>query len=83
VVDVPRVVVTPPIATQAVRAQRPRLRGQVLITRNVALGQLFTATFDRCSGAAAPTLADVSCAVLSCAQGGGGVAGCTCTVRLP
>ncbi|MBX3028476.1 hypothetical protein KF840_26580 [bacterium] len=56
---------------------------QVLISRNTPLGQLFTATFDRCSGSPAPTLADVSCAVLSCAQGGGGVAGCTCTVRLP
>lgn len=56
---------------------------QVLISRNIPLGQLFTATFDRCGGSAAPTLADVSCTVLSCAQGGGGVAGCTCSVSLP
>ena len=56
---------------------------QVLVSRNVPLGQLFTATFDRCSGAAAPTLADVSCTVLSCAQGGGGVEGCTCSAATP
>lgn len=56
---------------------------QVLESRNTPLGQLFTATFDRCSGAPAPTLADLSCTVLSCAQGGGGVAGCACIVSLP
>jgi hypothetical protein len=56
---------------------------QVLESRNIPLGQLFTATFDRCSGAPAPTLADLSCTVLSCAQGGGGVSGCTCVVSLP
>ncbi|MBX3028467.1 DNRLRE domain-containing protein [bacterium] len=56
---------------------------QVLESRNTPLGQLFTVTFDRCGGAAAPTLADLACTVLSCAQGGGGVAGCSCIVSLP
>lgn len=56
---------------------------QVLESRNVPLGQLFTATFDRCGGAPAPTLADLACTVLSCAQGGGSVSGCACIVSLP
>ena len=43
----------------------------------------FTVTFDRCASAPVPTLADLSCTVLSCAQGGGGVSGCTCVVSLP
>jgi hypothetical protein len=77
-----RVVAGPPVP-QAFTPNDKDYAVQVLISRNTPLGQLFTATFDRCSGAAAPTLADVSCTVLSCAQGGGGVAGCTCTARLP
>ncbi|HSP99115.1 MAG TPA: hypothetical protein VL049_17975 [Candidatus Dormibacteraeota bacterium] len=76
-------VVAPAPVPQAFTPNDKDYAVQVLISRNVPLGQLFTATFDRCGGAAAPTLADVSCTVLSCAQGGGGVAGCTCTVRLP
>ncbi|MFN8645062.1 MAG: hypothetical protein U0802_26565, partial [Candidatus Binatia bacterium] len=56
---------------------------QVLESRNTPLGQLFTVTFDRCASAPVPTLADLSCTVLSCAQGGGGVSGCTCVVSLP
>ncbi len=56
---------------------------QVLISRNTPLGQLFTATFDHCGGVAAPTLADLACTVLSCAEGGGSVAGCTCVVSTP
>jgi hypothetical protein len=55
---------------------------RVLESRNVPLATLFTATFDRCAGAA-PTLDDVVCTVESCASGGTGVPGCTCTVRLP
>lgn len=76
-------VVAPAPVPQAFTPNDKDYAVQVLISRNTPLGQLFTATFDRCSGAAAPTLADVSCTVLSCAQGGGGVAGCTCSVRLP
>lgn len=76
-------VVAPAPVPQAFTPNDKEYAVQVLISRNAPLGQLFTAAFDRCSGAAAPTLADVSCTVLSCAQGGGGVAGCTCSVRLP
>jgi hypothetical protein len=77
-----RVVAGPPVP-QAFTPNDKDYAVQVLISRNTPLAQLFTATFDRCGSAAAPTLADVSCTVLSCAQGGGGVTGCTCTVRLP
>lgn len=56
---------------------------RVLISRNAPLGTLFTATFDRCSGAPAATLADLACQVESCAAGGSGVPGCSCVVSLP
>jgi len=77
-----RVVAGPPVP-QAFTPNDKDYAVQVLISRNTPLGQLFTATFDRCSGAPAPTLAELSCSVLSCAQGGGGVSGCTCAVSLP
>jgi hypothetical protein len=76
-------VLAPPPVPQAFTPNDRDYAVQVLVSRNVPLAQLFTATFDRCGGAAAPTLADVACTVLSCAQGGGGVTGCTCAVRLP
>jgi hypothetical protein len=56
---------------------------RVIVSRNTPLGHLFTATFDRCSGQPAPTLADLACSVETCSQGGSPVPGCTCTVRLP
>lgn len=56
---------------------------RVLISRNTPLATLFTATFDRCGGAPAPTLADVACTVEGCAQQGGAVPGCSCFARLP
>ena len=58
----------------------------MLISRNTPLtdsSPLFTATFDRCAGAPAPTLADLACTVIGCAQGGGSVPGCSCTVSVP
>jgi hypothetical protein len=41
---------------------------------------LVTATFDRCSGQAEPTLADVACIVEGCASSGTPVTGCGCNV---
>ncbi|MFN8642877.1 MAG: hypothetical protein U0802_14955 [Candidatus Binatia bacterium] len=76
-------VVAPAPVPQAFTPNDKDYAVQVLISRNVPLGQLFTVTFDRCSGSPPPSLANVACTVLSCAQGGGGVSGCTCTVRLP
>ena len=77
-----RVVAGPPVP-QAFTPNDLDYAVRVLESRNVPLGTLFTATFDRCAGAPAPTLADVACTVASCAAGGTGVPGCTCTVRLP
>ncbi|HSQ01020.1 MAG TPA: DNRLRE domain-containing protein [Candidatus Dormibacteraeota bacterium] len=76
-------VVAPAPVPQAFTPNDLEYAVQVLVSRNTPLAQLFTATFDRCASAPAPTLADLSCTVLSCAQGGGGVSGCACTVSLP
>jgi hypothetical protein len=76
-------VVAPPPVPQAFTANDLDYAVQVLESRNIPLGQLCTVTFDRCAGAPAPTVADLACTVLSCAQGGGGVSGCTCVVSLP
>lgn len=76
-------VVAPAPVPQAFTPNDLEYAVQVLVSRNTPLGQLFTATFDRCAGAPAATLDDLACTVLSCAQGGGGVVGCTCTVSLP
>ncbi len=56
---------------------------RVVLTRNTPLGFLFTARFDRCQAAPAPTVADFGCAVEGCAGGAGPIEGCTCTVRVP
>jgi hypothetical protein len=56
---------------------------RVVISRNVALGHLFTATFDRCNGQPAPTLANLACTVEGCASGGTPLEGCACSVRVP
>ena len=76
-------VVAPPPVPQAFTPNDLDYAVRVLVSRNVPLGTLFTATFDRCGGAPAPLLGDVACQVESCAAGGSGVPGCTCTVRLP
>jgi hypothetical protein len=76
-------VVAPPPIPQGFTPNDLNYAVRVAITRNIPLGVLFTATFDRCAGAPTPTLDDVSCTVLSCAQGGGEVVGCTCTVAQP
>jgi hypothetical protein len=50
----------------------------------IAPGRIFTVDFDRCQGAAAPTAADFSCSVESCADSGGeAVNGCACSVAVP
>ncbi len=56
---------------------------RVVITRNTTLGFLFTARFDRCQSAPAPTVADFGCTVEGCAGGAGPIEGCTCIVRVP
>lgn len=85
-VSVRQRVVAPAPLPQAFTPNDLEYAVQVLISRNTPLTEsspLFTATFDRCSGAPAPTLADLACTVIGCAQGGGGVPGCSCTVSLP
>jgi len=76
-------IVAPPPLPQAFTPNDIEYAVRVLVSRNVPLGTLFTATFDRCAGSPAPMLSDVACTVESCAAGGSGVPGCTCTVRLP
>jgi hypothetical protein len=56
---------------------------RVVVSRNMPLGRLVTATFDRCQGAPAPVGADFACTVEGCAAGGAPVTGCSCTVTLP
>jgi hypothetical protein len=56
---------------------------RVVVSRNVPLGRLFTATFDRCTGQDAPTLADVACIVEGCASSGTPLPGCGCMVVQP
>ncbi len=43
-------------------------------------GTLATIEFDRCEGAPAPTVADLSCAVESCAGSTGPADGCRCSI---
>jgi len=76
-------VVAPPPLPQAFTPNDLEYAVRVLVSRNVPLGTLFTATFDRCASAPAATLADIACQVESCAAGGSGVPGCTCTVTTP
>jgi hypothetical protein len=56
---------------------------RVLVSRNVPVEQIATATFDRCIEQPAPTMDDLACTVETCSQGGSPVPGCTCTVRVP
>lgn len=76
-------VVAPAPLPQAFTPNDQDYQVRVLISRNTPLATLFTATFDRCAGAAAPSLADVACTVEGCAQQGGAVPGCSCFARLP
>jgi hypothetical protein len=78
-------VAAPPPLPQAFTPSDLDYGVQVLVSRNTPLTDvaLFTVTFDRCSGAPAPTLADLACTAIGCAQGGGPVPGCSCTVSLP
>ena len=85
-VSVRQRVVAPAPLPQAFTPNDQEYAVQVLISRNTPLtdsSPLFTATFDRCGGAPAPTLADLACTVIGCAQGGGSVPGCSCTVSAP
>jgi hypothetical protein len=58
---------------------------EVTMSRSAGLvqGRLFTVDFDGCSGAAVPTVADLSCSVLDCGSSFGKVDGCSCTVTTP
>lgn len=58
---------------------------RVVVSRSSAIpsGRLLTVDFDGCSGAAAPTTADVSCMVEGCANQFGAVVDCTCSITLP
>ena len=58
---------------------------RVVISRSEGLssGLLFTATFDGCSGAAAPHLEDFDCSVQGCAGSTGAISDCSCTVIMP
>ena len=46
----------------------------------IPAGVLVTVEFDRCEGAPAPTVADLSCAVESCAGSTGPSDGCRCSI---
>jgi hypothetical protein len=76
-------VVAPPPLPQAFTPVDLDYVLRVLVSRNTPLTTLFTVTFDRCAGAPVPTLDDVACTSEGCAQGGGSVPGCSCTIRLP
>jgi len=75
--------VPPPPLPQAFAVNDLNYAARVVITRNTTLGHLFTATFDRCAGQPAPTLADLACTVEGCSAGAGPIEGCTCSVRVP
>lgn len=59
------------------------LRVVASVANGIAPGPLFTAAFDPCQGAQAPTLADVACVVEGCGSQTGLVTGCTCTLAAP
>ena len=58
---------------------------RILVSRaqTIPSGRLFTAAFDSCEGAGAPTGADFACTVLECLNGFGAVDGCQCAVSIP
>lgn len=56
------------------------LRLIIVRTSPLAEGTLATVTFDRCSGAAAPTAADFGCYVEGCSGQGGPIEGCSCRI---
>jgi hypothetical protein len=56
---------------------------RIVQTRTTPIGVITTGTFDRCQGAAAPTLDDVACTVEGCAGAGGSVEGCQCAITIP
>jgi hypothetical protein len=56
------------------------LRAVASGTKAIPAGRLFTIEFDRCEGAPAPTVADLSCAVDACASSSGPAQGCHCTI---
>lgn len=58
---------------------------RVVVSRagGLAAGRLFIVDFDSCSGAPAPTTADLSCSVAGCSNSSGPIAGCTCSVNNP
>lgn len=64
-----------------VRATNKGYFADVLLAKTGGLssGLAFTATFDRCTGAAPPTSADFACQVTNCA----GASGCTCSAAVP
>jgi hypothetical protein len=55
---------------------------RIVASRSKALpaGQLVEIEFDRCVGAPAPTVADLSCEVEACAASTGPESGCQCTI---
>ena len=48
----------------------------------IAAGPLVDVELDRCAGARAPTAADFTCSIESCAGSGGGMSDCGCVVQL-
>lgn len=46
-------------------------------------GRLFIIDFDSCSGAAVPTIADLSCTMTGCSNSSGPIDGCTCALGPP
>lgn len=55
----------------------------VVLGRTTPITELFTITFDRCTGAPEPTVDDFGCAIVGCASGGPPIEGCECLVRVP
>lgn len=77
-----RVVAPPPPPSPFVRNDA-NYALSVVLGRTTPIKELFTVTFDRCQGAAAPTVGDFGCAILGCASGGAPIDGCSCTVSTP
>jgi hypothetical protein len=48
--------------------------------KSIPAGTLVTIEFDRCDGAPEPSVADLSCAVESCAGSTGPASGCQCSI---
>jgi cysteine-rich repeat protein len=79
-----RRVLPPPPLPQSFNVNDLDYGVRVVMTRTQPLrGVIFTVDFDRCSGAPAPTVADLACIVEGCAESSGPLRGCSCAIEVP